>query len=317
VEGVDVRDNARDYGLTKDAAIVTLTFRPDLRLSFQVGGSLELNDATIFGKEEEGALQAYLDQNPGQRNKFRVPDGTTVAVAQRVGATWDRRDSPLDATAGTFVSVGAEHVNASPVGEARSEAEGTSPFAATDSNFMRYTNRIAGYVRLSKRGLALATSFRWGFIQQLTAESRTYPDRLFFMGGGDSIRGFAQDSLVPEDIARLLLADDAINIEQVLIRGGDVFINPRAELRVPLTSNVQTALFLDTGNLWAATSEVGSNLRLRYAIGSGIRVGTPIGPLVFDYGFNVDRVLDGLIPNRVSPRRWESLGAFHFSIGLF
>ena len=28
VEGVNVRDNWRDYGLTKDAAIVTLHFRP-------------------------------------------------------------------------------------------------------------------------------------------------------------------------------------------------------------------------------------------------------------------------------------------------
>jgi outer membrane protein insertion porin family len=317
VEGVDVRDNARDYGLTKDAAIVTLTFRPDLRLSFQIGGSLELNDATIFGKEEEDALEAYLNDNPGQANKFRVPDGTTVAIAQRVGATWDRRDRPLDATSGTFVSLGAEHVNASPVGETKNELDDTSPFAATDSDFMRYTNRIAGYVRLSRKGLALAASFRWGFIQQLKSDSRTYPDRLFFLGGGDSVRGFAQDSLVPEDIAQLIQADPEIGIEQVLIRGGDAFVNPRAELRVPLSETVQTALFVDAGNLWADTSVIDSNLRLRYAVGSGIRVGTPIGPLVFDYGFNVDRVLDGLFPNRANQRSWESLGAFHFSIGLF
>ncbi len=108
VEGVDVRDIARDYGLTKDAAIVTLMFRPDVRVSFQLGGSLELNEATIFGKEDQDrALTQYLQENQGERNKFRVPDGQTLAIAERIGVTWDRRDSPLDATAGTFVSFGA------------------------------------------------------------------------------------------------------------------------------------------------------------------------------------------------------------------
>ena len=44
---------------------------------------------------------------------------------------------------------------------------------------------------------------------------------------------------------------------------------------------------------------------LRYALGAGLRIGTPIGPLAFDYGFNLIR------------RPWEDVGAFHFSIGLF
>ncbi len=199
---------------------------------------------------------------------------------------------------------------------------------------MRYTNRVAGYVRLSKKGLALAASFRWGLNQQLTSGSQTYPDRLFFMGGVDTLRGFAQDSLVPEDIAQLILhppdprvpslfAGSAyipappLTIDQVLIRGGDIFVNPRLELRVPLTDTVQTALFVDAGNLWADPQEISQNFRLRYAAGTGIRIGTPIGPLVFDYGFNVERVLDALFPGRVDQRYWESIGAFHFSIGLF
>ncbi len=338
VEGVDVRDIARDYGQTKDAAIVTLMFRPDVRLSFQLGASLELNEATIFGKEDQDqALTQYLQENQDERNKFRVPDGQTLAIAERIGATWDRRDSPLDATSGTFISLGAEHVYAFPVGETaqdKQEEATNSPFEAVESDFMRYTNRVAGYVRLSRKGLAFAASFRWGVNQQLTSGSQTYPDRLFFMGGVDTIRGFAQDSLVPEDIAQLILhppppevppqyADSGyvpappLTIDQVLIRGGDLFINPRVELRVPLTDTVQTALFLDAGNLWADPQEIYQSFRLRYSVGSGLRIGTPIGPLVFDYGFNTERVLDALFPERRFKRYWESLGAFHFSIGLF
>jgi outer membrane protein assembly factor BamA len=340
VEGVDVNDNARDYGLTKDAGILTLFFLPERRLSFQIAGSLERNEATIFGDEEKGSLDAYIRAHPNFRRVFRVPEGPTFVVAQRIGATWDRRDNPLDATRGSFISVDLEHATARPLGDkptpdARpivtsrgpvpqgfdgAQETGASVFEAVDSNFLRFTNRIAGYLRLSKKGLALAGSFRWGLNQQLTSNSRTYPDRLFFMGGVDSLRGFLQDALVPEDIAQKLLDPSAqLNIDQVVIRGGDVFINPRLELRIPLTDSIETALFFDAGNLWTDPNalKLADLARLRYATGTGIRVGTPIGPLVFDYGFNIERVLDAIEPDRPRQRYWEDIGAFHFSIGLF
>ena len=65
------------------------------------------------------------------------------------------------------------------------------------------------------------------------------------------------------------------------------------------------------------TPDIAVPFDLRYAVGTGLRIATPIGPLVFDYGFNVDRVLDDLFPKRDNQRFWEDIGAFHFSIGLF
>jgi outer membrane protein assembly factor BamA len=252
-----------------------------------------------------------------------VPEGTTFVTAQRARASWDRRDKPLDATTGTLLSLGAEHVHATPTGDSATSAAPSpsdSVFTPTTSDFMRYDARVAGYVRLNERGLALAVSLRAGVIQQLISASHTYPDRLFFLGGADTIRGFAQDSLVPEDIARQLLlpntgASAGLTIDDVVIRGGDFFVNPRAELRIPLTGSIQTALFVDSGNLWTTPQQI-SPFRLRYATGSGLRIGTPIGPLAFDYGFNVDRVLDKFFPSRKDQRYWEALGAFHFSIGV-
>ncbi|HEY3493484.1 MAG TPA: POTRA domain-containing protein [Polyangiaceae bacterium] len=314
LDGVDVRDNARDYGITKDAAIITLHFRPTRRLAFALGASIERNNAAIFGKEGKGALEDYVQDNPSARNTFHVPEGLTRAIAEQARAAWDRRDNPLDATRGTLISLGAEHVHADPLEE--TDPTDTSVFAPTVSDFMRYDGRVAGYIRLSQRGLALALSLRVGVIQQLIDNSRTYPDRLFFLGGADSIRGYTQDSLVPQDIAdQLLSPDDPLSIDEVVIRGGDAFVNPRAELRIPLTGSVQTTLFVDAGNLWTDPSLM-QPFDLRYTTGTGLRIGTPVGPLVFDYGFNVDRVLDQLFPERTPRRYWEALGAFHFSIGL-
>jgi len=330
VEGVDVRDNARDYGLSKDAGIVTLSLRPDRRVSVQLGASLERNYAQIFGDDEKNALKCYLQDHPTQQALFRVPQGVSIAIAQRLGVTWDRRDNPLDATSGTFLSASVEHVHAIPLDTSASQDTGCGdsmpittgkplidPFQAVPSDFLRYTSRVAGYVRLNDKGLALALSFRWGVIQHLLSGSQTYPDRLFFMGGVDSLRGFLQDSLVPQDIAqRLLNPNSGLVLNDVVIRGGDAFVNPRAELRIPLGSSVETAFFVDSGNLWTSPARV-QPLQLRYAVGTGLRISTPIGPLVFDYGFNVDRVLDDFFPKRDNQRFWEDLGAFHFSIGLF
>jgi outer membrane protein insertion porin family len=302
VEGVDVRDISRDWALEKRAAIVTLSYRPSSAFNVSLGGSLELNQAVIF--------ESILNEDPAPlppeyQRFFRVPNGLTLAVAERAGVTWDRRDNAFSATRGTFFGMNVEHVNAYPL----EDSTGNNAPSNYKSHFMHYTGRVAGYIRLSERGLALATSLRVGFNQQLTAGSQTYPDRWFFLGGVDSLRGFPLWSVVPEDAAQILLhpipGEPEPTVASVSVRGGDILLNPRAELRIPVTGIWQAGVFLDTGNVWLDTDKVLDELRLRYAAGAGIRIDTPVGPLALDYGFNLNR------------RYWEDVGAFHFSIGLF
>lgn len=318
LEALDVRDNARDFGLTKGAGFARLIYRPERQLWTQLGTSVERNSAHIFGAEGKDALEEYVRNNPRFANVVRVPEGTSTAFSQSVSLTWDRRNQALDATSGTFFHAGVEHVTAIPVNrrEGVCNERSSSVFASTCSELLRFTNRLAAYLPLNDHGLSIAASFQWGYIQHLTSNSRTYPDRLFFMGGVDTIRGYLQDSLVPQDLADTVLDPaSGLNINAVVLRGGDVFVNPRVELRIPLTGSVSTAIFVDAGNLWSDPSNIDPT-RLRYAAGSGLRIGTPVGPLVFDYGINLERLLD-LIGGREDGRYWEELGAFHFSIGLF
>jgi outer membrane protein insertion porin family len=91
------------------------------------------------------------------------------------------------------------------------------------------------------------------------------------------------------------------------VRGGNLLFNPRAELRIPLSGALETVGFLDLGNLWTEVAypfEKGE-FPLRYAVGTGLRVQTPVFPIVFDIGFNPSR--------RYFERSW----AFNFAIGLF
>jgi outer membrane protein assembly factor BamA len=317
IDGIDVRDNARDFGLTKAAAIATITYRPVRGVFAQIGGSLERNDVEIF---RGGTIDTYLadvERRGGSildlSRLLRVPTGLSFAVAQRVSATWDRRDNPFGATRGTLLVFGVEHVHsfrAGAVPAACSEVPqaGQAIPDGCPSDFLRLTGTAAGYVRLTEGGMAIAVSVRGGRIQQLMRNSKTYPDRLFFLGGVDSMRGFFIDSLVPEDIAQEILhptnPQNQLQITDVRLRGGDVFINPRFELRIPFSGIWEGGLFLDTGNVWVEPENFNPT-KLRYTAGAGIRIGTPIGPIAFDYGINLMR------------RVWEDRGNFHFSIGLF
>ena len=289
-DAIDLNDLQRDFRVEKQTVIPTFTYRPRRQIATQLGASVEYNDVEIFRAESGFAgVPAFL----------RAPQGCTFVLGQRLSVSWDRRDTPLAATKGTFVAIGTEHVNAFPAGTCHDVD------ATIKSHFLRLTGRVAGYIRLTPKGTALALSLAGGYNLQLDADSQTYPDRLFFLGGVDSIRAFLSDSLVPEDVAQRILNDDNLTIKDVIIRGGDVALNPRVELRVPLNDTFQLGLFLDAGNLWLDPSEI-DLLALRIGPGAGLRISTPIGPLALDYGFNVIR------------RDWEEdPGAFHFSIGLF
>ncbi len=305
VEGLDAHTNQRDFAQTRDAGILRLLFRPDRPFLYQLGATVELNDADIFSRQTLAGV-------------VRVPEGQSVAITQNLSASWDRRDKALSARRGTFISGAVEHVTAVPLDATKDcKNPSTDPLEASCSELLRYSGRVAGYVPLNDDGLTWALTLRSGVIQHLTSFSRTYPDRLFFLGGVDSLRAYPQDSVVPQDIAETLLdPNSGLSITDVALRGGDFFFNPRTELRIPLVGSVQTVVFLDAGNLWADESRI-DLLKLRYGVGTGLRIETPVGPLVFDYGFNVDRVLDALIPTRPNQRTWEQLGAFHFAIGLF
>jgi outer membrane protein assembly factor BamA len=277
--------------------------------------------------------------HPSVAPLLRVPDGESLAVAQRLSVAWDRRDNAFNAHRGTYVFLGGELVNSFPEGQpikANVGAVGMTdcmpPANAglTDApqakaHFVRLTQTIAGYLPLF-RDVSFAAELRLGenvktaacqYTQPSAANAAycTYPDRLFFMGGGDSMRGWLQDTFMPQeysnDIAASANSMTPLCVQSstnclIPLRGGNLMINPRFELRFPVRQPLNAALFADFGNLYLDPSYIFQNrFTLRADVGAGVRIDTPVGPLVFDYGINVTR------------RPYEDFGAFHFAIGLF
>jgi outer membrane protein assembly factor BamA len=320
LDGIYVRDLERDFTLFKASVLGSLIWRPVRELQVRAGPDYEHNDVFLFQAKD---IATYLLENPGNADLarlLRVPDGDSNVVAGNVVVTWDRRDTAFNAHRGTYVALGIEQVNSYPVQGTASAAE------QYEGHFFRLTQTLAAYLPLSS-SVTFAAELRLGeianvikcrlpFLSGTTTSSSycTYPDRLFFMGGFDSMRGWLQDTFIPQEYADQIAADayksnsdpTKFTAANIPLRGGNLMVNPRFELRFPIRLPLEGAIFGDLGNLWADPNDfIARPLVLRADVGAGVRVDTPVGPLVFDYGINVTR------------RPYEDFGAFHFAIGLF
>lgn len=329
-----VHDLQRDFYLTKIAAIPNVNYRPVSEVQLTFFQSFEFNNSRIF---QSGSAQEYLRSLALQgRNitdlvrQLLVPDGETYAFSQRLLVTWDRRDNAFNASRGTYVVSGIEHVDAFPTEANIEEALVRGRTAPPESHFFKLTQTFAGYIPLPK-GLRIAALTRVGVNLQLTETSQTYPDRLFFMGGVDTMRGWTLNSFIPQDnVDRIYATKDLPdtvpdpanpsdpNAPQIPnpnkftpatqpIRGGNLMMNERVELRIPVRGPLETVIFTDIGNLWIDPKYPFEKrvFPMRVAAGTGVRVQTPVGPLAVDYGFNLTK------------ESYEDIGAINFAIGLF
>ena len=83
-----------------------------------------------------------------------------------------------------------------------------------------------------------------------------------------------------------------------------------SELRFPLMKNLGGVLFVDAGNVWTNAWDVNLD-DMRYDVGPGLRYLTPIGPIRFDIGYQLNPIEGLLVNGEPQKRRFR----VHFSIG--
>ena len=154
------------------------------------------------------------------------------------------------------------------------------------------------YLPLRGNSLVLASRLQAGNIRPNGLDQTNIPfSKRYFLGGATSIRGWGRYEVSPLSASGLPL-------------GGDSLLAFSGELRAVISGNFGGVLFLDGGNVWAES--MGFNLHdLRYAVGPGLRYQTPIGPVRFDVGYQLNPIPGLLVNGEPQTRRWR----VHFSIG--
>jgi len=170
---------------------------------------------------------------------------------------WDQRDDPFNPERGSFFSC---------------VLEWAPPVFGAESDFLKNFIKYQHYFVLVPR-LTFSSTLRMGIGRGLMP----IPER-FFAGGSNSFRGERFDELGPKD-------PDSGNPV-----GGKALFLWNFELTFPFSSsfrNLYGAIFYDTGNVWAQRGDF-SLTSFRDAIGWGLRYRTPLGPIRFELGWNLD-----------------------------
>jgi outer membrane protein insertion porin family len=139
------------------------------------------------------------------------------------------------------------------------------------------------------RRFVLSSALRTSHIQKLGRNISIPANERLYMGGDDTVRGFAYQSLGPTNAAGQAIGSFTRWITNF-------------ELRMLIWRRLSIAAFYDMGSLTPNYSDV-TLTTIRNSAGAGLRYNTPVGPVRLDVGFPLDRR-----PN-------ESRARLHFTFG--
>jgi translocation and assembly module TamA len=248
--------------LTTGAAIVN----EDTDAYRRFAGVLYADVRQRLGKSSWYSYGLGLDVGQYDENRFdpvtQAPLDITrnLALLTARGSVYmDRSDDPLDPRSGFRLTANAQ------------------PTAVTGDDsllFLRADAQATGYLPLQEGGrTVLAGRVRLGSI--VGGEELTIPsDRLFYSGGGGSVRGFEYQGVGPR------LPDGTP-------RGGLSLFETSMEVRRDIGRSFGAVAFVDAGAI--GFQETPNFNNLRYAAGVGVRYKLPFGPVRADIAFPLDR----------------------------
>ncbi len=262
-------------------AKATLTHRADPGTSWSISLSNEHDSSTISNEVlndltlRNNLIALGLDPRTGEQN------GTLNALG--VDFQHSTADNILNAHHGYQIAVHAEQAG--------------RIFPGT---FNYFASAIDGrhYLPVGSDRLVFAARMQIGSINAVGTEETNVPfSKKYFLGGATSVRGWGRYDISP-------LSGSGLPI------GGDSMMALSAELRAVLRGNFGGVVFIDAGNVWAGAFGLKLN-DLRYAVGPGLRYETPVGPVRFDFGYQLNPIPGLVVNGQPETRRWR----VHFSIG--
>jgi outer membrane protein assembly factor BamA len=236
----------------------------------------------LISRKFNTRLQVRYDFNKTTLSHLLVPALVLQQDRNVRLSTWsatlirDTRDKPLDAHQGSFSTVNF----------------GVTPTAfGSSANFAKLFGQYAYYQPV--HSLVFANSIRLGFATPFSG-SFVPTSQLFFSGGGTSLRGFPIDEAGPQRLVpfcNVLQGQSGCVNVTVPVGGRELFIlNSEARFPLGITKALGGVVFYDGGNVYSAINFHNFVNNYSNTVGVGLRYATPIGPVRFDIGRNLNPV---------------------------
>ncbi len=160
----------------------------------------------------------------------------------------------------------------------QAEVNQTGRFWKIQTSFSLFQN-----ISRDRKGI-IGFKFKSGYIQSFSGSYDLIPpNKTFFAGGSNSLRGWRSRELLPKDTVEYFgLRTRGDNTP----RGGTFLIEGSIEFRRKFAESLGLALFADYGNVWNSYKEIVIN-QFAVAAGMGIRYYSSIAPFRLDFGFKL------------------------------
>ncbi len=270
----------RVANLTLDyAGLRPQIFGAERAIGLQLRGSAQWADlqcnGVLVGTSTVPAVVAREDLKElcgaSSDDPVRRLEGTTFYTGLRLGMSLDLRDDPLEPRLGLYAEL---------------QPELLFGWNAQSPSHLNLRGKLNGYLPLLGRS-SLALSVVWWQLFPFDTGATIPVNRRFFAGGRSTIRGYPEQTLFPRKEGETPSASR-------LSPGGELMIALKTELRFPLLSGLDGALFYDVGDLFDRSSDFTLDGDTRQGVGFGVRYATPIGPLLLDIAFPLVRREDEL-----------------------
>ncbi len=159
-----------------------------------------------------------------------------------------------------------------------------------DFNFLRTSGETTWYITTPHPKVTFVFRIKGGWEGEYAGSADVPFYERFYAGSSDTIRGYELRFIGPKDSKDLSL-------------GGDVMTIGNIEVRFPLFSGLNGALFYDVGGVWERISDVRLPDDLKSSVGTGLRYRIKWTVLRLDYGYPLNR----------NP---GDAGKFHFGLGV-